>query len=82
MLASLDLFTLPQSYEQRTGGVRALWVVGDPSALHTDQMTGTTAVTTFVMGAVGFNGTWFVSVFRRVGSISAKDSREGENEKS
>ena len=74
MLASLDLFTLPQPYEPRTGDVRALWVVGDPSALHTDHLTGTTAVTTFVMGAVGFIGTWFVSVFRRVGSISSKES--------
>jgi heme/copper-type cytochrome/quinol oxidase subunit 2 len=48
--------------------VRALWVVANPSALHTDHMTGTTTVTTFVTGAVGFIGTALISVFPRAGA--------------
>lgn len=40
----------------RTGGVRALWVVAGPSALHTSHMTATTTVTTVVTKAAGAIG--------------------------
>jgi heme/copper-type cytochrome/quinol oxidase subunit 2 len=36
--------------------VRALWVVANPSALHTGHMTVTTAATAFITGAAGFIG--------------------------
>ncbi len=42
-----------RSYGRRTGGVRALWVVADPFALHTHHMTSTTTVTTCVTRAAG-----------------------------
>ena len=47
----------------RTGGVRAVWVVANHSALHTHRMSGTTTVTTFVTGAAAVVGKVFVSVF-------------------
>ena len=67
LLTFFESFTLPPLYGRRTGGVRALWVVASPSALHTDHMSGIT-VTTFVAGAVGFIGRAFVSVFHCAGA--------------
>ena len=55
--------TVPLPYGRRTGGVRAVWVVANRSALHTHHMSGTTTVTTRVTGAVAFVGKAFVSVF-------------------
>ena len=47
-----------------------LWVVANLSALHTDHMTGTTTVATFVRGAVGSIGITFVSVLPREVTVS------------
>jgi len=46
--------------------VRALWVVASPSALHTDRMSDTNTVTTYVTGAAAFVGEAFGSVFPHV----------------
>jgi hypothetical protein len=62
---------LPPPYGRRTSDVRALWVAANPSALHTDHMTGTTTVATFVRGAVGFIDMSFVSVLPRAVTVSS-----------
>ncbi len=49
-----DSIALPPPVGRRTSTGGALWVVANPPALHTDHMTGTTTVITFVTGAAGF----------------------------
>ena len=70
---------LPPPYGRRTSGVRALWVVANPSVLHPDHMTGTTTVATFVSGAVGFHGPLRQCPASRW-CISSKDSPKGEKD--
>jgi hypothetical protein len=60
----------PPPYGRRTSGVRVLWVVANRSALHTDDMPGTT-VATFVRGAVGSIDVTFVSALTRAATLSS-----------